>query len=122
MNTPETKDVVVTLAKLLAEVQEARADDGKIGSGECMAILVSSLPGIVQAVVGSGKIVEELSLLDQEGLDALYYGFLETLNWQPDDNTRDKFAVLYSVVSAVVIGALQYHRTVNPPKAEIVAE
>ena len=122
MNAPETKDVIVAIARLLADLNNAKSDDGKVGSAECMTIVVSALPGIVQAFVGAGKIVDELKLLDKEGLDSLYYGFLETLNWQPDDNTRDKFAVVYDIVSAVVIGALKYHRTVSPPKAEVVAE
>jgi len=122
MNAPETKDVVVSLARLLADLHKAKNDDGQIGSTEALGIIVGALPGIMQAVHGAGKIVDELKLLDKDGLDALYYGFLQTLDWQPDDNTRDKFAVLYDIVSAVVIGALKYHRTISPPKAEIVID
>jgi len=62
----ETMDVVAFADKLVSKLAEAKADDGKIDSGEVAGALLTSTPAGLAAYVGCGDITDELKDLDDE--------------------------------------------------------
>jgi hypothetical protein len=60
----ETLDVVKFADKLVGKLADAKADDGKIDSGEVAGALLTSTPAGLAAYVGCGDITEELKDLD----------------------------------------------------------
>ena len=118
--TSELSEVVNAIALILHGVDEAKADDGRISVTEALGMFAAAIPAVARAVSGVRGIPDELLAMTQEDLDAMYFGFLKTLQWNPDDNTRDKFAVVYEVTSALIIGGLKWRNTVKPPTVEVI--
>jgi hypothetical protein len=120
INTPELSEVVNAVALILHGVNEAKADDGRISVPEALSLFASAVPSVARAVSGVRGIPEELTSMTQDDMDSMYFGFLKTLQWNPTDDTRDRFAVCYELASALVIGGLKWRNTVKPPVAEII--
>lgn len=119
-NTSELSEVVNAVALILHGVNEARADDGRISVTEALSLFASAIPAVARAVSGVRGIPDELVAMTQGDMDSMYFGFLKTLQWSPDDNTRDRFAVCYEVASSLVLGGLKWRNTVKPPRAEVI--
>ena len=117
MNTPELADVTNAVALLLHGFDDANDDDGKVSATEIAFLFTSMLPAMVKAIKGAGGLGAELRRLDTETMRELYNSFLTTLQWQPDDNTRDKFAVASDAAFALIEAAVKWRNTTNPPKA-----
>jgi len=62
----ETMDAINFAEKIVTKLAAAKADDGKIDSGEIASALISVTPAGIAAFVGSGKIDDELKDLDDE--------------------------------------------------------
>lgn len=117
MNLPQLQEAVNAVAIILKDLHDAKSDDGKISTPEIVGIAARDLVTVIKAIKGANEIPQELRSLDQKAMDDLYYGFLTTIGWDPSDYTRDKFATVYSMVSALITGSIQWMNTVHPPKA-----
>ena len=118
--TSELSEVVNAIALILHGVDEAKADDGRISVTEALGMFAAAIPAVARAFSGVRGIPDELVAMTQEDMDDIYFGFLKTLQWNPDDNTRDKFAVVYEVTSALILGGLKWRNTIKPPVAEVI--
>ena len=116
----ELSEVIGAISLILNGVDEAKADDGRVSLNESLMIFASALPALVRGFSGIRGIPAELVAMDQETMDELYFGFLKDLQWNPDDDTRDKFSIAYDVASAIIIGGLKWRNTVTPPKPQII--
>lgn len=62
----------------------------------------------------------ELFDLTGEEMDELRDVTLSALGWQPDDDTRDRFAIAFKAVRDNVLTLILLKNTLNPPRPEIV--
>ena len=67
----ETMDLVAFAEKVVESLIAHKADDGKIDGGEIASTLVTSTPAAIAAMVGAGKIDDELKDLSDEEKDKL---------------------------------------------------
>lgn len=116
IDTKETDDILDFIADLLGALDEAKADDGRISGWE-VAGMTSLIPSLIGAVKGADKLKGEWVAMDQAKLDALRDRFLTRRNWQPTDDARDRFAVVFEIVSALILGGIKWQNTQNPPKS-----
>ncbi len=116
----EIGDVINAIALTLVGVQEVR-EDGDVDLLEVGILGASVLPSFIRAVKGFKQIPRELKTLDKDEVDYLIYGFLTTMKWDPSDDARDKFAIIYDMAANLITNTVRWLNTVNPPKAEIVS-
>jgi len=118
INTKETEDILDFLAELFNAFDEAKSDDGKISTWE-IGGMASLIPSMIKVVMGADKLKGEWVAMDQDKLDAMRDRFLTRRNWQPTDDARDRFAVVFKIASSLVLGGIIWHNTTHPPKAVI---
>lgn len=118
----ETAELLQAIGLILRDVGEAKQDDGKLSRTELGFIIASSIPLLIKAIKGAQDIPAELRVLDREAMDNLYYGFLTSMDWQPSDETRDKFAIAYDLLANLIANSLKWLNTLKPPVAQVVPE
>jgi hypothetical protein len=119
-NTSELSEVVNAVALILHGVNEAKADDGRVSVPEALSLFAAAIPSVARAVSGVRGIPDELTSMTQADMDSMYFGFLKTLQWNPTDDTRDRFAVCYEVASSLILGGIKWRNTTKPPVAEVI--
>ena len=119
ITTKETDELLDFVADMLEAFDEAKADDGKISKWE-IAGAVKLFPSLVKAASGLDQLDEEWRAMDQAKMDAMRDRFLGRRDWQPDTDTLCKFAVIFEVTSALILGGIKWLNTVSPPTVEVV--
>ena len=114
----QTKELLIAIAGFSRSYMEANAD-GKVSLVEWSRIVMSNAADIVVGAMGAGEILAEAFDFTAPELDDLYFSFLTRLDWQPTDDTRDRFFVFFKIVRDTLINLVLLHNTLNPPKAVI---
>lgn len=115
IDTKETDDILNFVADLFDSIDEAKEDDGRISGWE-IGGMTSLIPSLISAVKGVDEIKEEWVAMDQAKLDAMRDRFLTRRNWHPTDDARDRFAVVFEIASALILGGIHWVNTSRPPK------
>lgn len=116
----ESKELLSAFAGAARDFFKARADDGKVSIYEWVKLGTSNLAPLIEAFSGVGGVPAELADLTKEEIDELYYGFLKELEWEPTDDTRDKFDAFYQGFRGLVLSAILIKNTFSPPKAVVL--
>jgi len=80
MDIKESMDVVKYAQELTRKLKEEKLDDGKLDTSEVVKSVTSTLPAGVKAMIGSGKIKDELDDLDDEERDQLLKATMEVVD------------------------------------------
>ncbi len=120
-STKETKELILSVARLLKDVDNAREDDRKISIAEAVGILTTNIPSVLAAVRGAGEIPAEARDFTQEELDDLYYSFLTEMEWEPTEHNKNLAAAYFLLIRDAYTNALRILNTHRPPRAEVVA-
>jgi len=118
--TTQTDEILDFVADVFDTIDKAKSDDGTVSKWEMVA-MSALIPAFLKAIAGLGELKDEWRAMDQPKLDAMRDRFLTRRNWQPTDDARDRFAVIYEVVTANILGAIKWQNTKNPAKAVIVS-
>jgi len=70
--TTETEDVIAYADALLTELKAKKKEDGKIDSGDIVAVLASTATDAVKAAWGMGEVKDELSELSDDERKRLF--------------------------------------------------
>lgn len=119
-DTTETKELLITVARIIKDVDNARADGKGISLMEAVGIITTNVPSIVTAVRGAGLIPAEARDFTPEELDDLYYSFLTEMEWNPTDNNRDLARAYCILIRDTYTNVLRILNTYRPPQAELV--